>query len=618
MARDLDAAARVAGSRIRFDRYVLDLGRGSLYRDDTEIALRPKTYAVLYCLAANAGRLVTKDALFAAVWPDLAITDDVLVQSIGELRHALGDEGTRLIKTIPRRGYRLEAALSSADPNRGGEDGALEPHIVGDPRRASEAAVKSAAPLGLAGHERDAAPVPASEPAQPPWFAGLAEIATRLLARAWTIALLVALALALLIAASVALRDRGGIWNVSPAATRPVIAVLPLLNQTDDPSREYFADGVTQDIIGALGRFSGIQVMSWSAVQRYKGNPASPSEVAGRLGVDYQVEGSVRWTAERIRVTARLVDKDGGVIWSGQFDDALADIFALQDRLTNQVAGVLAVRVSQVELRGALAKPTAKLEVYDLALRARPALRRPTRAGNVEARGLLKRAIDLDPGYAAAYAGLAETYLIDVSWGWAQSPAIALGDAAEMAGAALRLNDNEVQALIVLGRVHLFHHRYEQAMAELDRAVAINPSDAQSHAGRGNVLMWLGDSDAALDAFAAAQRIDPDLNAADRFALSMAYYLTGRYEAAAEQAEINLSNSDGAMSSRVILAASLAQRGQTEEAARVVSHIRRVDPTFDPLVFGDKLRNPRDLAQIRDGLRKAGFTTAGGGASRDN
>jgi adenylate cyclase len=189
--------------------------------------------------------------------------------------------------------------------------------------------------------------------------------------------------------------------------------------------------------------------------------------------------------------------------------------------------------------------------------------------------------------------------------GWAESPTAYLSRAEELAIKALRLDDSEVRARIILGHIHLFHQRYNQAEAEIERALAINPNDAHGLAGRGTILLWLGQTDAAIEALEQAQRIDPDLNAIDRFALSLAYYLERRYDAAIEQAELNLRTTAGANFSRVLLAAAYAQDNRADDAARVVTMIRRIDPTFDPKEFGNKLLNSSDLEHLRDGFRKA-------------
>jgi adenylate cyclase len=592
--RDAEPAAQQRSLPLLFERFILDLDRGSLLRDGNEIALRPKTFAILRYLSENCARLVSKDELFAAVWPNLAVTDDTLVQSIGELRRALGDDGPRLIRTVPRRGYRFDSDVSVvATPGRSSAEAALAVPTLND----------AAAPA-----EPDAVAPPL------PRHVISARSGLRIGRTA-------SITLAVLLAAVLSGGGLATVWKL-PAllgyvdhpktqrptiGTTPTIAILPFLNQSDDPARSYFADGLTQDIISALGRFSELTVMSWNAVSPYRGKPESPGEIAHGLGVRYQLEGSVRQTGNRVRVSAQLVDADGRVLWSARFDEALVDVFALQDKITTQIAGALAIQVAQVEQRHASDRPTESLEAYDYVLRARPALQRPTRANNVEARAFLRHAIQLDPNYAAAYAGLADTYHIAVSMGWAESPTDSLGRAEEMANKALSIDDSDVRAHIVLGRIHIFYHRYEQAMAELDRAVTINPNNADGLAGRGNTLMWLGQTDAAIETLEAAQRIDPNMNAVDRFALSLAYYLKLRYDAAIEQAELNLRGTAGANFSRDVLAAAYAQNNQPEDAARVVAMIHRVDPSFDPRTFGSKFLNPADLVHLRDGFRKAGL-----------
>lgn len=587
------------GTRLRFDRYLLDLDRGCLVLDGSDIALRPKTFAVLHYLIEHAGRLVSKEELLAAVWRNLVVTDDALVQSIGELRRALGDDGSRLIRTIPRRGYRFEAEVSAVSPERSPSPGseAIVP-APGAEARAPEPAIGARTPLTL-----------------------MAKVRAR--RGAWLLAPFALIALLV----TAMLWGTGGPWSpVSDPGhgprsaaeglvfdAKPAIAVLPLVNQSVDSGRDYFADGLTQDIINALGRFSELTVISWNGVFPYKGKPVGPEAIGRALAVAYLVEGNVLRAGERVRVNAQLVDtRQGRVLWSGRFDEALADVFALQDNMTAQIVGALASRVTRIEQRRVLAKPTESLEAYDYVLRARPALQRPTRAGIAEARVLLKRAIEIDPYYAAAYAGLAETYTIDVSLGWAESPLASLDHAEELATRAVSLDHDQVRARVLLARAHIFHQRYERAEEEIERAIAINPNDAQSLAGRGNILLWVGQTDAAIDALEHAQRIDPDLNVVDRFALGLGYYLKGRYEAAAEQTELNLRQIAGASSSRVLLAAAYAQLNRTGDTARVVAEIRRVDPTFDAQQFGTKFLDAVHLEHLRDGLRKAGLLRARG------
>jgi TolB-like protein/DNA-binding winged helix-turn-helix (wHTH) protein/cytochrome c-type biogenesis protein CcmH/NrfG len=582
--REPDQPEQTQARQLRFDRYVLDLAQGCLLLEGKEISLRPKTFAVLKYLAENSHRLVSKEELFAAVWPNIIVTDDALVQSVGELRRALGEAGPRLIRNIPRRGYRFEHDVSEA--------GTSVPVRTDASSRA------------------DGLPLPDGATRVP----GVSSPTAPIMGRKVFFA---AMVLALFVAAVTlwdAIDTEGDADNIDRPAlnkadvgSKAAIAVLPFQNQSDDAAREYFADGLTQDIINSLGRFPELTVMSWNAVSAYKDKPAVPEQVADRLSVRYQVEGSVLQTGDRVLVIAQLVDADGRVLWSQRFDEALADLFALQRRITTEIAGTLAIRVTKIEQQRVLAKPAESLEAYDYVLRTRSALQHPTRANNAEARSLLRRAIQIDPNCAACYAALSETYQVAVAMGWAESPAEILDRAQETAQKALNLDPSEVRAHVTLGRVHIFYNRYEQAEAEMALVLGINPNDAHGLAGRGNVLMWMGQTDAAITALEQAQRIDPELNAIDRNALSLAYYLNRRYDAAIVQAELNLRETAGASFSRVVLAAAYAQQNRIEDAARLVTVIRRTDPTFEPQAFGSKFLKPSDLEHLRDGFRKAGL-----------
>ena len=231
-----------AEQRLTFGRYVLDLHRGCLLLDGREVALRPKTFAVLHYLVTHPGRLIGKEELLEAVWPNLVVTDDTLVQSIGELRRALGDTGARLITTVPRRGYRFEAERSAARPAQGAQLASASLSLeVRNPRAA-----------GGCAHG----------------------------------------------AGALARPDSGAMCRPAVPDAKPAIAVLPFQHQGDDPAREYLADGLTQDLINSLGRFSALTVMSWNAVAGYKGEAVRPGEIARVLAVRYQVEGSVRYAGD--------------------------------------------------------------------------------------------------------------------------------------------------------------------------------------------------------------------------------------------------------------------------------------------------------------------------------
>lgn len=194
--------------------------------------------------------------------------------------------------------------------------------------------------------------------------------------------------------------------------------------------------------------------------------------------------------------------------------------------------------------------------------------------------------------------------------GWAESPDEYWKRVEKHANDALRLDESDVRARILLARSFIAYNRYDEAQSQIDRAIAINPNDADALAGRGNILVWSGKTDDAIKSLELAQRIDPELNAFDRFALSLAYYLKGRYLNSIEQAELNQRKNSDARFNQVILAAAYAQANRKEDAARLVENIRRTDPTFEAATFGNKFLNPQDLERLREGLRKAGLNAA--------
>jgi TolB-like protein len=274
------------------------LRRGTLRSGEDDIEIRPKTFEVLKLLVENAGRLVSKDEIVATVWPGVFVTDDSVVQCVKELRRAFGPDGEHLVRTVPRRGYRFEADgpadLSAAPP---------------DDRRVGEqpGSMAGAALRHSHGHPGLAA------------AAGFAVLPADPIVR-----------------------------QALSQAGKPAIAVLPFAGAGKDV--EHFADGMTNDMINALGRFPCLTVMSRSVVALYKGRSATPQQVGRELSVRYVLEGSVRRLGDQIRVTAELADTDRGeVLWSGRFDESPGGFFAVQDRITTEVARSLAVKVAQVE-----------------------------------------------------------------------------------------------------------------------------------------------------------------------------------------------------------------------------------------------------------------------------
>lgn len=404
------------------------------------------------------------------------------------------------------------------------------------------------------------------------------------------------------------LAERSTPKTVGPLSQRPTVAVLPFLTLSAESADDYFGDGLTEDIISALGRFSQLAVLARNAVFPYKGKQLRSEELGRSLGARYLVEGSVRRTPEHLRVSAQLSDASNGtLLWSTQYDAEQKDIFSIQDNITRQITGALAVKLTKLEQARSAAKPPNELEAYDLVLRGRAAMARQTRSANVEARGLFQRAVDIDPGYAAAYVGLGNTYQRSFILGWTDQPVETLKRIESLASTAIRLDSSNTGAHALLGSVYLQLRQYDQAINELKLALDLNPSDAETYAWLGNALLFSGALEDAIRASETAIRFDPNLDVRRFWDLGMAYFLAGRNADAARVMEQTVAREPDYGYAYVILAAAYSEAGRSENAARAVAAVRKLDPFFDTDSFGSLFRNPEHRAKIASALRKAGL-----------
>jgi adenylate cyclase len=395
---------------------------------------------------------------------------------------------------------------------------------------------------------------------------------------------------------------------VRSALSRPGVAVLPFINLSGEASQEYFSDGLTEDVIAALGRFGSLTVMARNAVFPFKGKNARPAEIGHELGVRYIVEASVRRAGDRIRVSVQLTDALAGkLLWSQQYDEGLKDVFAVQDAITRQVAGALAVNLTRVELQRALSKPTESLDAYDLVLRGRERLLRSSRATNREARQLFERAAELDPKYADAYAWGARAYLEMANFGWTEDPNVALERSLEFSGKAVMLDPDSVLGRRMIGLVHLARAEYEQASAEIDRALALNPSDSVGLQAQAEALLWLGRLDESIELSEVAFHFDPLPPVSALFTLGLAYYEQRRLDDALRLLERATARFPESPFIHALLAATFAQLDRPTEAARERDAVMRFNPFFDAATFGSRFQNPLHRAYLVEGVHKAGF-----------
>ena len=386
---------------------------------------------------------------------------------------------------------------------------------------------------------------------------------------------------------------------------RPVLAVLPF--RTQGGNGTYFGDGFTEDLILHLGRFPDILVLSWNAVAPFRVN-ADPAEVREQYNARYVIDGSIRRSGERLRVTVQLTDaRDGLLLWSERYETAAAELFDVQDRIAGAAAGSLALGVVRLEEKAALDRPTEELDAYDLVLRGRDALRNVDRASNLAARDYFNAALELDPRYADARAGLAWTFTNEAWWGWSEWPSQTIETGVRHARDALNIAPRNTTALSALTELYWMQHELKAASEVCSRAVEANPNDARAHASCGGVLIFSGQLEEGIAHGELALRLDPAPTTWLFTNLSIGYFMTGRYE----DAVALLSRSSDVMNEdpapHAVLAATYARLGRMEAARVEVAETLRLSPFFDASVFAGNLAATGYEEAFLDALHKAGF-----------
>lgn len=388
--------------------------------------------------------------------------------------------------------------------------------------------------------------------------------------------------------------------------SKPSIAVMPFTNMGSDSEQGYFSHGITEDIITELSRFHSLFVIARNSSFAYQDKPLNVQQIGRELGVQYVLEGSVRKAGKRLRITAQLVDASNGThLWAERYDRDMEDIFAVQDEVTQTIVSTLAGRLESAVLERAKRKPTENMAAYDYLLRGMDHFNRLTTQDNVEAGRLFKKAIELDPQYAIAYAYLASTYLYD--WFWKVSLEPLDEQAHLMAKKAIGLDDGESRSHMVYGRVQLYGRNFRQAFFHHERGVALNPNDADTAAQMGLQLAFAGRPDEGVEWLEKAMRLNPyhpDWYYED---LGQALYSARRYEEACRVLERVMAPPFWVV---VWLAACYAQLDRLADAQRLASDVQATVKGID---WGRYVRDKEpfeseaDMNHWLDGLRKAGF-----------
>jgi len=393
-----------------------------------------------------------------------------------------------------------------------------------------------------------------------------------------------------------------------PLPDRPSVAVLPFSNLSQDPSQEYFSDGVTEDLITGLSKVSGLFVIARNSVFTYKGKAVKVRDVGRDLGVRYVLEGGVQRSGSRVRITAQLVDATTGYhIWAERYDREVNDIFALQDEVTQRIVSAMAVKLTEAEKRRLGRPPTGNPEAYDLVLRGHEERRLTTRDGNAEARRLFVKALDLDPNYAAAYLGLAWTHLQSWQFMWSTDRE-GLERARELAERAIALNESLVGAHHVLGQIYLWMKQHDRAIAEAQQAVALAPNDADGYETLAETLCWSGRPEECIQAIRHAMRVNPHYPYFYDWTLGHGYYLTGQRQQALDSFARALKGNPNFLPAHAYRGVLFTELGRMNEAREEFEQASHLGTGVSMVSLRERLpyKRPADLDRLLTAAHRAG------------
>ncbi len=536
-----------------FEDFVLDSDRRELRRGGGAVVLQPQVFDLLEYLIRQRDRVVSKDDLIAAVWSGRIVSESALTTRINAARTAIGDSGEdqRLIRTLPRKGVRFVGVVQEDGAAPATNAGTTAPALS----RVAADGTRTALPAGsdAAAHE------------------------------------------------------------APPLSDRPSIAVLPFDNMSGDPQQDYFSDGIVEEIITALTRTSWLLVIARNSSFTYKGRAVDVKQVGRELGVHYVLEGSLRKSANRIRITCQLIDASNGAhIWADRYDGALEDIFDLQDQVTANLVSAIARQLQRAAIERARRKPTENLNSYDHFLRGMASSHLWNPDASNDALRHFNRAIELDPEFATAYGIAAWCYVWRIAYGWVIDPEQEYAAAVRLARRAIELGPDDAVALGCGGWVLGYVGRELDAGATfVDRARALNPGHAPTWYFSGWLRVFLGDPEAAIPHFAEIMRLSPrdPLTFHMQNGTAWAHFFADRYHDALDWAERALRESPTCKPALRISAASQAFLGRMEDARATISRMSEVDPKFRvrDLRIVAPFRRPEHLAKFEAGLRNAGL-----------
>jgi TolB-like protein/cytochrome c-type biogenesis protein CcmH/NrfG len=396
-----------------------------------------------------------------------------------------------------------------------------------------------------------------------------------------------------------------------PLPDRPAIAVLPFTNLSGDPEQEYFSDGISEDIITALSKLRWFFVIARNSSFIYKGKAVHLKQVAEELGVGYVVEGSVRKGGDRVRITAQLNDvATGSHLWAERYDRDIADVFAVQDEITEAIVAAIEPQLYAAENFRAQRKAPGSMDAWDLVMRALSHYWRVTRQDNVVAQALLEKAIAIDPNYGQALGVLATSYIFTAHMGWADvSTAVPAAERAALA--AIRADSEDPWSHSALGHVYLFARRFDDSLAEYELALRLNPNFSLAQGFYGVSLCYSGRWQEGEEAARRALRLSPrdPFSAVYDGIAAYAQFLGGNYDEAMRLSREAIRQRSDFVGAHRVLTAAAGMAGQAEIARAALQELRRSQPNISLAWIATHMPIKRDADRERylEGLRRAGL-----------
>jgi TolB-like protein/DNA-binding winged helix-turn-helix (wHTH) protein/Flp pilus assembly protein TadD len=546
----------------RFSGYEFDPHQARLQRHGTPINLEPQGMRLLAYLIDHRDRIVSKDELIREIWDDRAITDAALNTRIRSIRRALGDDRSSqsFLRTFPKRGFRFVGAI----------DGEAPPDADAAPRR--KFLLAGVVALGV--------------------VASVAGILAHLFPGSDT-------------PAGLALPDR------------PSLAVVSFDNLGDAGREQHFVNGLTEDLTMHLSRYRELFVISSATIASYAAQGTDSVELARELGVAYVVRGSVRRNGDHVRVRSELIDIAAGeTVWAEHFDSEMTDLFKVQDEISRAVVGRLVPQLVEAGAARLVGRPTDSLGAWDLYLRALSRQADFSEGAQLETVRLARMAIALDDRFAAAHSLLARALGTVFFFGWTDTPEETLAQANDAARQAIELDDRDAVAYAALGYIQRFAGEAEPAIANLERAAALNPNDARIRLELAHTLDWFRLQERALPQIELAIRLSPR----DPLLQNMYFYKghilfhLGRHEEALDTARLlaAVATSDTwKIFHHLLRAANLAEMDRTAEARAAIDHALAINPRLSQTTmraqFEGSKNHPENRRLWLESLAKAGL-----------